>query len=379
MPTVVPNVLIVGDFPPPYGGVAVHVELLRRAVRERGGRCTVLDIGKGQIPADGVVAAGGYPGFAARLFAHALGRPRIHVHTSGANPKSWTLATACAAAARIARVPPVITFHSGLGPDWLAEDAMRARIAGAVANAFAKVIAVSEPIRDALLTCGVARERIEVLPAFSSAFLEPGNPPPGFRELRQEASPLYCAMLAPGPVYGAEVLLRAFSQVYERNPRARLALYGPGTTELDCARTCGSASPAVRRYGELQRASALAVIAGADVYVRPTLADGDSVSVREAVALGRTVVATSVGTRPSETILVPPGNAATLAAAMMQAAEARPALRVARNTDVEVNEDCVPRLLELYGFAAPAPAAVRQNTYSRATTLEPTCAASAAS
>ena len=379
MPIAAPKVLLVGDFPPPYGGVAVHVELLRRAVRARGGRCTVLDIGKGQIPADGVVAAGGYAGFAARLFANALGRPRIHVHTSGANAKSWALAAACAAAGRIACAPPLITFHSGLGPGWLAEDATRARVACAVANAFGKVIAVSEPIREALLICGVARERIEVLPAFSAAFLEPGNPPPGFRELRQEASPLYCAMLAPGPVYGAQVLLRAFSQVHARNPRARLALYGPGTAEPAFARTCGGASPAVRTFGELQRGTALAVIAGADVYVRPTLADGDSVSVREAVALGRTVVATSVGTRPSEAILVPPGDAAALAAALLQAAEARPALRVARNTDVEVNEDCVRRLLELYGFAAPAPAAVPQKVHSRATTPEATCAASAAS
>ena len=260
MPTAAPNVLLVGDFPPPYGGVAVHVELVRRAVRARGGRCTVLDIGKGQVLADGVVAAGGYAGFAARLFAHALGGPLIHVHTSGANPKSWALAAACAAAARVARVPPLITFHSGLGPGWLAEEAARARVACAVANAFGKVIA------------------------------------------------------------------------------------------------------------------------GGDVYVRPTFADGDSVSVREAVALGRTVVATSVGTRPREAILVPPGDPAALAAALLQAAEARPALRVARGTDVELNEDCVRRLLELYGFAAhPEPAPVRQNISPRATTEEPACAASAAS
>jgi hypothetical protein len=267
-----------------------------------------------------------------------------------------------------------------LGPAWLAEDVARARLASAVANSFGKVIAVSEPIREALLTCGVGRERIEVLPAFSTSFLEPGSPPPGFRELRQEAAPLYCAMLAPGPVYGAKVLLRAFSQVHARNPGARLALYGPGTAELDVARLCGSASPAVRTFGELHRPVALAVIAGGDVYVRPTFADGDSVSVREAVALGRTVVATSVGTRPREAILVPPGDAGVLATALLQAADARPVLRVARNSDLRVDEDCVRRLLELYGLAAhPARAAVRQNICSRASTEEPTCAASAAS
>src|SRR5690348_17652167 len=34
------------------------------------------------------------------------------------------------------------------------------------------------------------------------SFLHPGTPPHGLREIRADASPLYCAMLAPGPVYG---------------------------------------------------------------------------------------------------------------------------------------------------------------------------------
>jgi len=306
-----PKLLIVGDFPPPHGGVAVHVEMLQRAVRSRGGECTVLDIGKGQVPADGVVAAGSYASFTARLFAHALRGSRVHVHTSGANPKSWALAAICAAAGKVSRVPSLITFHSGLGPAWLAEDPARARVACAVGNAFGRVVAVSDEIREALLTCGIARQRIEVLPAFSSSLVQPGTPPAGLSELREEAAPLYCAMLAPGPVYGAEALLRAFADVHAGNPRARLALYGPGTLEL--VRSAGAAAAGVRAFGELHRAAALALIGGSDVFVRPTLADGDSVSVREAVALGRVVVATSVGTRPAEARLVAPGDSAAVA------------------------------------------------------------------
>ena len=379
MPTAAPKVLLVGDFPPPYGGVAVHVEVVRDAVRASGGGCTVLDIGKGQLPADGVVAAGGYVGFIRSLFAHAVRGYRIHLHTGGANPKSWALAATCAAAARVAGVAPLITFHSGVGPDWLAEDPLRARVACTVANAFSTVIAVSDPIREALLTCGVSSDRIEVLPAFSFSFLEAGDPPAGFHELRRDAAPLYCAMLARGPVYGAPVLLAAFAQIHARNPRARLALYGPGTAELDVARACGSAAPAVRVFGELRRPAALAVIAGSDVFVRPTLADGDSVSVREAVALGRTVIATAVGTRPREAILVAPGNIAALASALAQVAETGPVLRVARNVPTQASGDCIRRLLELYGLPGPQEdASAARPIRSRAPVEEPACAASAA-
>src|SRR5207249_6729718 len=116
--------------------------------------------------------------------------------------------------------------------------------------------------------------RLEVVPAFSHSFVQPGAPPPGFRELREQAAPLYCAMLAPGPVYGAEVLLRAFAEVHQHNPRARLALYGPSTLEMDFS-YAGAGAGAVRAYGELHRSAALALIAASDVFVRPTLADGD--------------------------------------------------------------------------------------------------------
>ena len=377
-----PKVLLVGDFPPPHGGVAVHVEIVQRAVRGRGGRCSVLDIGKGQLPADGVLPAGGYFGFTGQLLAHAARGYRIHVHTSGANAKSWALAALCAGAGRLARVPPMVTFHSGLGPGWLAADPVRARIAGAVGNAFGTILAVSEEIRDALISCGVSRERIEVLPAFSRSFLEPGAPPPGFRDLREQAAPLYCAMLAPGPVYGAEVLLSAFARVHAQNPRSRLALYGPGTSQLEVVRPCGAAAPAVTAFGELHRPAALALIAGSDVFVRPTLADGDSVSVREAIALGRVVVASSVGTRPPEVRLVPPADAGALAAALLEAAQATPAIRLAADAEAEPSADSVQRLLVLYGWAQPREPAPRPKPLRPQQPVQvegPACAASAAS
>src|SRR5207302_955667 len=120
---------------------------------------------------------------------------------------------------------------------------------------------------------------------------------------------LYCAMIAPRREYAQDVLLRAFAEVRVKLPDAGLALYGPGSDSVSGA--------GVHAFGELHRPQALAVMAACDVFVRPTLADGDSVSVREALALGRRVVATSVGHRPAEVRLVPPGDAAALAEALV--------------------------------------------------------------
>jgi glycogen synthase len=335
-----PRVLLVGDYPPPNGGVATHVEELFRALRARGATCEVLDIGKGQLPAQGVIPAGGVVRFSALLVSRAASGYRVHVHTSGANAKSWMLAEACAAAGRLSG-GALITLHSGLGPDWLLENPARRAVAGSVLAQFSQVIAVSAPIRQALARCGV--RDVEVVPAFSRESIQPGTPPDGLAGLRAKAAPLYCAMTAPRREYAQDVLLRAFAEVRVKLPDAALALYGPGS---DSVRDAG-----VHAFGELHRPQALAVMAACDVFVRPTLADGDSVSVREALALGRRVVATSVGHRPAEVRLVPPGDAAALAEAL-----------VASSTDPgtqppQAAPDGVQRILSLYGVTACAASA----------------------
>jgi glycogen synthase len=328
------KVLLVGDFPPPNGGIATHLEELRRAVRERGAQCEVLDIGKGQLPAQGVVPAGGPVRFSGLLTSYAARGFQIHVHTGGDNPKSWMLASVCAAAGRISGIAPILTLHSGKLPVWLSESPARRAVARAVAPQFGTVIAVSGPLCAALASCGVGN--VEILPAFSGRFLQPGAPPPGLRELRDSAAPLFCAMAVTSrPEYGVEALLRAFARVRTRKPRAALAMYGPGTEELG--------DEGVRGFGELHRGQALALIAACDVFVRPTIADGDSVSVREALALGRAVIATSVGHRPGGVRLVPPGDPEALSVAMEETAdgsERRPA---------ELPLDSLQRILSLYG------------------------------
>ena len=348
------KVLLVGDFPPPHGGVAVHVELLQMAIRRAGGQADVLDIGKGQVPADGVHPAGGYGSFAGQLASFAARGFQIHLHTSGANPKSWMLASACAAAGRISGKPSFITLHSGLGPEWLEGSAARRTVAQLVLKQFGLVIAVSDPIARTARGLGVVEEKLLIAPAFSAAWLEAGELPAAAAGLREEASPLICAMLAHGQVYGAEYLLPAFAKVLSERHSARLVVFGPSTRPHELAplidRLAPTAGKQICGLGELGRPQALAVIRASDVFVRPTLADGDSVSVREALALGRMVVCTSVGTRPAGVLLVPPGDVDGLFAGLM-AAIAR--LDTGELAAPPEDTNLMSLLLPRYGLIAP--------------------------
>jgi glycosyltransferase involved in cell wall biosynthesis len=78
-----------------------------------------------------------------------------------------------------------------------------------------------------------------------------------------------------------------------------------------------------------------------DVFVRPTLEDGDSTSVREALSLGVPVVASRIGTRPAGAILFQPGNVGE----MLSKVEL--ALAIERGAEAPA-AGCMDRLMEIY-------------------------------
>jgi glycogen synthase len=344
------GVLIVGALPPPSGGVATHCRELQRALERQGIAAELVDP-RSQGP-DG---RDGRPRLLARLALARLKRDLVHVHTNGHNRGSWRLA---ALGAALATAPTILTLHSGLAPDYIRA---HRKLARKICARYTQIIAVNEPIAEALVDAGVAREQIAVVPAFTPAALAFRLPPPGLAQLRKRHRLLYACALAPGPEYGAMVMLDAFQmvrshnknvQLHHENPARRphdeedgpgLVIYGPGTRDpaLAAAVRARGLEGAVHHLGELSREQALAVVAASDLFVRPTLADGDAISVREALAMGRPVVASAVGARPPGARLFPAGDAAACAELMFQTV-------AQRLPDHAPPVDCLPSLLAIY-------------------------------
>ncbi|ABC82532.1 glycosyltransferase [Anaeromyxobacter dehalogenans] len=340
---------LVGNWPRPYGGVAVHVAALARAARARGVDVRVLDIGRGDHSGDGVRPARGALRYAAALGGAAAEGRLLHVHTSGANVKSWLVALAASRARRGAAPLGVLTLHSGSAPAWLRGGPARRALAAAACAGFGRILAVNDEIAAALGASGVPRARIAVVPPYSPALLEPRRPPPGLAAFRTSHVPLLAAALPPGRIYGADLLLPAFRALRARHPRAGLVAFGEGTEALT--------GDAVLGLGELDHPAALAVLEAADVFARPTRADGDAVTVREALALGRAVVASTVGHRPAGCLLFPPGDAAALAARLEDAVAGAPPAARPRDDDPFDAIFAVYRVLWTRARGAPAEAA----------------------
>jgi glycogen synthase len=334
------RVLLVGDYPPPHGGVAVHVQQLHAALRERGVETVVLDIGKGGRPAPDVIPVRTPTQYGLKLAGFLREGWTVHVHTSGNNPKSWMLAaTAGVHAPRAARV---ITLHSGLLPDYLAGSLSRRVFARMALMGYARVVAVSEAQREALVGCGVPEEKILVYPAFCGSQVRPGEPTPAVSEARERRRTLLAMAHHPSPVYGRALMFQALRKLADARPGVGLALFGPGTRSEEFMRDA-------REYGvesllenlwELEHAQALALMARADVFIRPTTHDGDSISVREALALGVPCVASDVCARPEGTRLFRAGDADDLARQVERALQGHAA--------EVVSPDATPVLMKIY-------------------------------
>ncbi len=173
------------------------------------------------------------------------------------------------------------------------------------------------------------------------------------------------------PIYGIDILLEAFRQVYTKNADLRLALLGTG-----------SQSPEIQRFIETHRLGDVVFQPGvvpneqipdyflsADLYMSCAYSDGTSISLLEAMAGGLPVIVTDgPGNRewvaPGENgWLAPAGSAEVFATSLLQAASQSKVeqTRISRNNrqvaESRANWDAnIIKLLEAYErFGSDAP------------------------
>jgi glycogen(starch) synthase len=306
------DVLLVGDYPPPAGGIAVHALRLHQALRARGLSVRGIDIGAGGRLRPEVLPTRSAVRLLGEVHRATQGGALVHLHTSGNNAKSFALALAVGSAAR----ESVLTLHSGLLPGFLAQRRSRRDLARTACSRFRAVLCVSRAQQDALESAGVTG--IEVVSPFIDGPLMPEEPWPELRRLRSQAQPLIAVACHPSPVYGAELALEAIKLLRRRWPLAKLVLFGPGGEELGfrLERTADEAGDMAVWLGELSPSRALAVIRAADVFLRPTGTDGDALTVREALALGVRCVASDAVPRPPGVVTYPGGRAEECARAV---------------------------------------------------------------
>jgi glycogen synthase len=312
------KLLLVGPVPPPHGGVSVHVARVREELRSAGIPCRILNTARKSSPSEDYIAVSSRVQLATEVACHALRGWTVHVHTNGHNRRGWILSLLCGIAAKTAQAS-VLTLHSGLTPQYLdAAGKVGREIAARTCLAYRRVICVNRSIAGHISALGVRRDRLAVLPAFLGTAGADAALPDHLSGWMTSRCPLLCAVLSFRPEYGFGVLIEAVVRLRSTHPRLGVLVLGDGEHRQQAGRLVlqSGNQGAVHLAGDVSHSVCVAAMARSDLVVRPTFADGDAISVREALALGKPVVASDAIPRPEGVTLFRTGDASDLASAV---------------------------------------------------------------
>ncbi|HEU4829911.1 MAG TPA: glycosyltransferase family 4 protein [Gemmatimonadales bacterium] len=320
------RVLQLGPYPPPHGGVQTNLVAIRRLLRQRGIPCAVINITGAPESGDEAVY---YPRGAVSLL-RLLARLKfdvVHLHLGGSlTPRLLGLAAVCAL---LPGRKSVLTFHSGGYPSSPEGRTARAgTLRGAVFRRFDRIIVVNQELAALFQRFGCRDEAIRLIPPHESPMLDAtGDAAELPQSLREFLAAHEAVMTTVGllePEYDLARQIEAFPRIRSAVPGAGLLIIGSGSLEGEL-RTRIAQSPAaahIRLAGDVPHDQTLRAIARSRAFLRTTLYDGDSISLREALALGTPVVATDTGMRPDGVRLIPIGDSDALIAAAAAAASA---------------------------------------------------------
>jgi glycogen synthase len=303
------RVLLMGPYPPPYGGVQTNLVAIRQYLRKREIPCAVINLTRyRKEEADEIY----YPKSALELLK-LLFRLRydiIHLHFGGnLTRRLLLLALVCS---MLPRRKVVLTFHSGGYP--ISEEgrkATRRSFCGFVLRRLDTVIGVNRQLIEFFLKMGVASDRVRLIQPHALSLATPAEKlPAAMRRFYDTHKPVLVTVSGLEPEYDISLQIEALELVRKRHPNAGLVIIGSGSIETEIREQIESKpfAESVLMCGDVPHPETLRAVAESDLFLRTTHYDGDSISVREALHIGVPVIATDNGMRPDGAHLIPARN-----------------------------------------------------------------------
>jgi glycosyltransferase involved in cell wall biosynthesis len=311
------RVLQVGPYSPPHGGIQAHIVALRKYLQQQGVICDVVDINRFRRT-DGHGVFG--PRNALHLLWLLLTLPAdiVHLHIGGNLTKR--LLILCLICGWLPNRKSILTFHSGGYPS--SPDGKRARpdtLRGWTMRRLDHVIGVNQEIVDVFKRYGLPEAHLSLIQPHS---LPPGPPtvtiPEPLRSFQAAHTPILISVGLLEPEYDLPLQIDVLGLIREKFPATGLIMIGSGSLEAELRERINS-KPYDRNVllcGDVDRDVTHRVIADCDVFLRTTLFDGDSISVREALHFGVPVIASDCAARPEGVNLVPKNDLNSLVAAI---------------------------------------------------------------
>lgn len=345
------RVLQLGPYPPPHGGVQANLSAIRAALLAQGDTAPVMVITRAEQagPEPEVVRpTGAVDLFATLLF---LDFGIIHLHLGG------NLTTRLLLLALVASLLPgrksVLTFHSGGYPRTPAGQGAKPRsLSGFVFRRFDRIIGVNAEIVEMFRRFGVRADRVRLIYPHAIPRVDTGvKMPANLRSFLDRHGKVLVSVGLLEPEYDLTAQIELLEKSHREHPETGLIMIGSGSLEAELRARIASSPERdhILLVGDLHHDITVRVLTECTLMLRTTLYDGDSISVREALALGLPVLATDNGMRPDGVGLVPASDPRALHRAATEIL-ANPTGEKTGPTD---QVDNIAAVLELYRELTP--------------------------
>ncbi|MFH1689048.1 MAG: glycosyltransferase [Candidatus Eisenbacteria bacterium] len=320
------RVTLIGHYPPPYGGVATLMTQMERALTASGRDVSVFNLGHGSPAGDNVTSFGGRNRVREVVeLWRALARSRSDVHHYvSASYRSFWMGFVCLMLARLTHRTMVVSFVGGAFPDFIAGMGLPGRwlARGALRSARA-LLPCNDAIRGSLEGLLPGVPIFQVTNSFQLADAVKSELPPDVSSFVDGHSPVIASTGAASVEYGLLEAVEALARVREARPNVGYVLvmtrYGNPEYEAQFRSL-------LEEKGLLRNALVVrnipdfgALLGRSDVFLRSTLIDGDSMSVREALAAGIPAVTSDTAFRPDGVMLYKKESTEDMAARLEEA------------------------------------------------------------
>ncbi|WP_197081056.1 glycosyltransferase family 4 protein [Gordoniibacillus kamchatkensis] len=302
------NILLVGGYPPPYGGITVHVQRLKQLLEDNGHKVIVLDlVGNTSEQSDHVIRVAGKNKLftlVKSLIHVAYGKEEIvHFHTSAFGRFLYT-APFYLYFSRFKT--KVITIHSGSFIDEVNRYGLLKRMLLRITiTKFHKIVVVNDEQKKFLMKSFIeSPDKIYVIPAFLPEKIDELQIRDEVKEKAEQIKKRNTKfILSSGFMqryYGHHLVLQATEKIGQKLDTV-ICFYSSYDEayrkELDDIR---KGKENVHFFYDLSPNEFNYLMQHCDLYIRATDRDGDAVAIREALYLGKPVAASDCVVRPAE-------------------------------------------------------------------------------
>jgi glycosyltransferase involved in cell wall biosynthesis len=340
------RILEIGNWPPPVCGWSMGLVGLRKELEARGWDCAVMNLNENRRVRSNeyIDVQSGWDYFRKVLRLVWRGYA-VHVRVNGETKKGYLLALSALLLARIGGRPAFLTYAGGHQQSYFPAPKRSLRYAAfwLLFELAQRIYCNSEAVKKTILSTGIAAEKVEPIPHFSSYYVgfTPAVLPPQAEEFFRTHDGVFFSYVC----FRKEFVLSFLAEVVRRFakafPRIGFLLVGPPDREMDSMKAFlrdQHIEEAVCLLPSLPHDVFLTLMSRSLAYIRMPMTDGTCSSVLEALALKIPVLASDNATRPAGVELWKDGDVNGIVALMTKTMNNRAAM-VAAIPEIELADN----------------------------------------